>query len=862
MAGGIKSVIIGGLSPTRPLRSIGIAEVAGEYQTPDAVQGVIAWYIPEDGLDGLALSAAIQTWPDQTENGYDLFNMTNPPEISEHILNGHNTLIFQHIASQHYPVPDLTDEFDESEAEIFAVIRAIADPSTEGSGQGFIWKFGTDTTPDQYPFLDGTIKMGTFSTSRKNGPNPVQPLDAWHLLNISSKAGEYIIRRDGNIIFQTATNTFGISATSLIGHSFGPNPGTFYLVEIIIYNKVLTSEERDIVNSYIALKYALTVATTQPPAAPTMLENQSGTFEEDGFQVNLTWVDNATTELTYEVWLRFAGDQQFAFWESLPMNTTIWYDPGTFDSHVQYVVVAKNLNGYSLFSNVVQSTPPAPHTVLIRDYDDYNDPYLVGDGVNILFSYDGPQEWIFPNSSEADELGDGFTIQCRIERAGFGEVLPWTTMAEQLEPAFNIQVTGMAALGAQVFDQVYFRVGAANRPGFGGYQIHFSTDVVGLTYGVAPNALEDFVLDAISELLTWTDTNSNPTELVTEVERTFERGTYDPYAMEDPEVTATDIAGFSAEDYSYRARAVTVFGPGPWAYHVPRPPKDLAGPPTWFSQGARELTWALAGGDDARTTGCKVYRKIGAGAYAMIAEDLLVQTYNDSEDLTASTGMTVYYKVTEESIDGESDFSSEVSGTLVLAVAPDAPSGLVLNQSGWNALSWNDNSDNETFFELHYNFERGTFEEVPENSLLDPDTESIADVMGDHGVGADADFAFRIRAIGLGGESAWAYHVPNTPSGLSNVGPEAPDFYTDSRLIEWSLRGANPALSTGVEIWRKIGAGSFTLIDTIAAGEGTYQDTDDLIANIDEVVQYKVIETSSIGNSGESNTVSGTLIAP
>lgn len=231
--------------------------------TPADVPDLALWLRADDGLftDAGTTPAvnngdAIYRWADRSGNSrhFDQTTSGNRPQLQNSVVNGKPIVDFDGV-DDYLTGSDLSAL---TAGELFIVVAADADPAVAPALGG--WGFGADTTGSSYPYTDGVIYDQFGTTVRKTVGNPTPSLASFRLYNTISISGEWTANLDGTQIYTTATNTVGFSTVPRIGfnndaHYFGGR-----VAEFIMYGAKLTSSDRSAVKSYIANKYALTIA--------------------------------------------------------------------------------------------------------------------------------------------------------------------------------------------------------------------------------------------------------------------------------------------------------------------------------------------------------------------------------------------------------------------------------------------------------------------------------------------------------------------------------------------------------------------------------------------------------------------------
>lgn len=134
---------------------------------------------------------------------------------------------------------------------------------------GFPWAMG-GTGPDVYCSpkrgFDGILFSGFGSTQvRDKSPNPYQGLPT--MLNVSSAVNYWRLNMNGAVTGGDSTNTVNWETTGADDgyYAIGGAKATPFkggnIAEVLVYNRTLTDTERQQVNSYLALKYGITMGT-------------------------------------------------------------------------------------------------------------------------------------------------------------------------------------------------------------------------------------------------------------------------------------------------------------------------------------------------------------------------------------------------------------------------------------------------------------------------------------------------------------------------------------------------------------------------------------------------------------------------
>lgn len=240
----------------------------GEAGQPDSISGLAQWLKADDGLfTDTALTTpvssdgdAVAGWQDKSGNGRHMTQATsgNRPLYKTGILNSLPVVRFDG-ANDVLAGANLSAL---SAAEVFIVVKTgQADPPASGAGTG-LWHYGTDSQATHFPYSDGNVYDNFGTNSRKGVGNPTPSLASFRLYSVVTKSGGWTARIDGTQVFTTASNTVGFRSSCELGSGLSGAGPAFSgdVAELILYGTELSGGDRDIVESYIAAKFGLTIA--------------------------------------------------------------------------------------------------------------------------------------------------------------------------------------------------------------------------------------------------------------------------------------------------------------------------------------------------------------------------------------------------------------------------------------------------------------------------------------------------------------------------------------------------------------------------------------------------------------------------
>jgi len=312
-------------------------------------------------------------------------------------------------------------------------------------------------------------------------------------------------------------------------------------------------------------------------------------------------------------------------------------------------------------------------------------------------------------------------------------------------------------------------------------------------------------------------------------------------------LTETDGSGGFIADYIYfNGKLAAKVANDAYIIGTPANLTATADSPTTIS-----LSWT----DNATNeTGFIVERRTASGSYAQITTTAAdVTTYSDS-GLTAN--ITYYYRVKAGNAVADSEYSNEANALTPSANAPQAPSGATANplSSTQVAISWNDNSNDETQFVIERKAAGGSFAQV---GTLNANITTYTDT----GLSPNTLYYYRVKAANAAGASIFSNEASATTLNLDAPSDLVATAVSASAItLLWMDNSSN---ETSFLIERKTGtAGAYAQIGTVAANVTTFSDTG-LPENT--LYYYRVRASNDLGSSPyatESNTTTWPTTVP
>jgi len=226
--------------------------------------GLQLWLLPDDLPAGVLTSG----WADNSFLLNDFTTVTATPSLVENGLNFNNYVEFN--TGDYLSKTNISSSF--TAGEVFSMIQS----NSASTSNGTVFHLGGGGAGSHYTWSNGAV-YEFFGTTERFGWNPstgavvdaktgtsvvgssVDVLD-WNIYNVHSGAGDWATAFNGETQASSNTNTVSFTgvANNYIG-SNGTNNWNGNNAETILYDRVLTSTEREQVNTYIALKYGVTL---------------------------------------------------------------------------------------------------------------------------------------------------------------------------------------------------------------------------------------------------------------------------------------------------------------------------------------------------------------------------------------------------------------------------------------------------------------------------------------------------------------------------------------------------------------------------------------------------------------------------
>jgi hypothetical protein len=283
----------------------------GATFSPLTVSGCVLWLDASDSSTLTLSSGNMTQWRDKSGVGNTMtaYSTYSNVTVSSGFQNGLNALNFSGGGVYRTPASSAVYPLD-----MYAVV-ALKDLTTAVDVLGM-----GATSTDNF----NSLTFGEYTASRwHNGssffnrtPNCVSPtnetLTSFVLIQWSIADSNYLLRRNGTQLVQTASYTFTLTSGSVFqlglrypNYTSGPpsNPFRGYIGEILIFSNVLTTTQRQSVENYLMRKWGITSVVTHPfknippstSAPPQFQEVTPGnwTYDWQPYLSNLTRANNS-----------------------------------------------------------------------------------------------------------------------------------------------------------------------------------------------------------------------------------------------------------------------------------------------------------------------------------------------------------------------------------------------------------------------------------------------------------------------------------------------------------------------------------------------------------------------------------------
>lgn len=271
--------------------------VAGGF-TPKKLSGLSLWLKADAGV---TLSGSnVTAWVDQSGNGNNATPVDVNPTFNSSDLNGKPTITLSSIAVGDNESLSL-DSSPMGASGTTAFVVNYVDPDVFGSDANgaLLGNFGSAENGSHWPYgLTNSVYDSFATDTRKDDLGLPDGITSWNIYSVHSQDDDYKLFCNGiqfhSDVSNVYSNTIGGNGTLYIGMQ--NNAGTDQIfkgkvAEVVIYNRVLTTPERQQVEAYLIDKYAIDTSITTSRA----FNSTGGEVASTTGDIPVDWVRSEAT---------------------------------------------------------------------------------------------------------------------------------------------------------------------------------------------------------------------------------------------------------------------------------------------------------------------------------------------------------------------------------------------------------------------------------------------------------------------------------------------------------------------------------------------------------------------------------------
>ena len=216
--------------------------------------GRVGWWDADDAATFSYFGGSgVSQWRDKSGNNRHA-NTTGGPTVVAASMNARPTLYLTGVPC-HLEIAPFASAF--TTAELFAVLK-VKTLAASGARSQMFAQWGTNTELGWYPFIGGALyeNWGIAERPLVGTVNVDATLKAPHVYNIRVAPGSITAVINGATVGSAAaTVAFRSSGSYVFGNTSGNDPPDGYIAEVVVYDRVLSTVERQQVEQYLRTKW-------------------------------------------------------------------------------------------------------------------------------------------------------------------------------------------------------------------------------------------------------------------------------------------------------------------------------------------------------------------------------------------------------------------------------------------------------------------------------------------------------------------------------------------------------------------------------------------------------------------------------
>jgi len=268
------------------------ASGGGNPFSPSDLSGLSMWLKADAGvtLSGLNVTA----WADQSGNGRNATPVDVSPTFNASELNNKPTISLSSISGGTNKSLQISgNPMGESGSTAFVVNYVDKNIFNSDNNGALLGNFGNASDGSHWPFGPENSVYDSFATdSRKNNLGIPEGILNWNIYSVFSEDNNWKLFCNGNEFYSDSENVYSTSianSTSLyVGMQNNAGSNQVFkgkVAEVVIYNRVLTSTERQQVEQYLFNKYAISTADVSTSNTSVFVakyadSNSTGTYDK------------------------------------------------------------------------------------------------------------------------------------------------------------------------------------------------------------------------------------------------------------------------------------------------------------------------------------------------------------------------------------------------------------------------------------------------------------------------------------------------------------------------------------------------------------------------------------------------------